>query len=331
MRIFANVFTSAKLQKLLHCDINTLQKDKKLPNMSLRKLKFAIFGNIYQVKKSAGIQTILSSLRARMAEVTIEKSYYDFLADGHGIDLAGIVPFEEGKIDADFVISMGGDGTLLRSAHCVGAQAIPVIGVNMGRLGFLATVGVEKFESVMDSIYNENYTIDSLAMVMAETQRPDGTKATEYALNEIAILKRDNASMISIRASINDEYVVTYHADGLIVSTPAGSTAYSLSNGGPIIVPHTGTMCITPVAPHSLNVRPIVMADNSVITLEVESRSHNFLVAADGRSAKFDEGQTLTIRRAPYDAHIVKPTGMTYFSTLRQKMMWGADTRSLGQ
>ncbi len=299
--------------------------------MSLRKLRFAIFGNIYQVKKSTGINMILSSLRNRMAEVWMEKEYYDFLSDGNGIDVNGIRVFEGNCLAADFVISMGGDGTLLRSAYSVGNLAIPIIGINMGRLGFLATVSVENFESMLNCIYNESYVVDSLAMVEAETVLPDGTKKRECALNEIAVLKRDNASMISIRANINGEYVVTYHADGLIVSTPTGSTAYSLSNGGPIIVPHTGTMCMTPVAPHSLNVRPIVMADSSVVTLQVESRSHNFLVAADGRSATFDEGQTLTIRRSPYDIHIVKPAGMTYFSTLRKKMMWGIDTRSEAQ
>ncbi len=299
--------------------------------MSLRKLRFAIFGNIYQVKKSNGINMILSSLRSRMAEVWMEKEYYDFLSVGHGIDVNGIKVFEGNCLTADFIISMGGDGTLLRSAYNVGSQETPIIGINMGRLGFLATVSIENFESLLNSIYNENYIVDNLAMVEAEITSPEGNKIHECALNEIAVLKQDNASMISIRACINGEYVVTYHADGLIVSTPTGSTAYSLSNGGPIIVPHTGTMCMTPVAPHSLNVRPIVMADTAVITLQVESRSHNFLVAADGRSAKLEESQTLTIRRSPYDIHIVKPAGRTYFSTLREKMMWGIDTRSQGR
>ena len=148
-----------------------------------------------------------------------------------------------------------------------------------------------------------------------------------YALNDIAVLKRDNASMISIRTCINDEYLVTYQADGLIISTPTGSTAYSLSNGGPIIVPMADILCLTPVAPHSLNIRPIVIADDSVITLMVESRSHNFLAAIDGRSEKLLEGTKLTIRKAPYAIRIIKRHSQRYFSTLREKMMWGADTR----
>lgn len=296
--------------------------------MSLRKLRFAIFGNIYQARKTADIQRLLLSLNERMAQVSMERSFYDFLCSSHGLPLHGVTVFEGNDFDVDFVISMGGDGTLLRSAYSVGSRSIPVIGVNMGRLGFLAGVGVDDFDSVLDSIYGDSYTVDCLAMVQVESDGANGDeRISECALNEIAILKRDNASMISIRASINGEYIVTFHADGLIVSTPTGSTAYSLSNGGPIIVPHTGILCLTPVAPHSLNMRSIVVADDSVITLEVESRSHNYLVAADGRSIKCGEGQTLTIRRAPYDAHIVKPKDSTYFSTLRAKMMWGADMR----
>lgn len=295
--------------------------------MSLRKLRFAIFGNIYQADKSVGIQQVLCSLRQRRAQVSMERTFYDFLVKTRGLSLEDVSVFDTDSVDADFVISMGGDGTLLRSAYCVGSRCIPIIGVNMGRLGFLAGVGVDDMEEILDSIYFDTYTVDCLAMVQVETTRGDGTDVQECALNDVAILKRDNASMISIRTTINGEYTVTYHADGLIVSTPTGSTAYSLSNGGPIIVPHTGTLCLTPVAPHSLNVRPIVLPDDVVITLEVESRSHNFLIAADGRSSKCDESQVLTIRRAPYDAHILKPKNMTYFSTLRKKMMWGADTR----
>ena len=148
-----------------------------------------------------------------------------------------------------------------------------------------------------------------------------------FALSDSAVLKRDNASMISIRASINGEYLVTYQADGLIVSTPTGSTAYSLSNGGPIIVPQAGILCLTPVAPHSLNIRPIAINDDNVIQLSVGSRSHNFLVAIDGRSEKLREGTTLTIRKAPHSIRIVKRLNQRYFSTLREKMMWGADQR----
>lgn len=295
--------------------------------MSLRKLRFAIFGNIYQADRSNGIQHLLHLLEQRRAEVSMERAFFDYLSKTRGVALDGVTPFSGDDFEADFVVSMGGDGTLLRSAYCVGDRCIPIIGVNMGRLGFLAGVGVDDIEEVLDSLYYGEYTVDCLAMVQVETTLGSGEDVSDRALNEVAVLKRDNASMITIRTSINGEYIVTYHADGLIISTPTGSTAYSLSNGGPIMVPHTGVLCLTPVAPHSLTARPLVVPDSAVITLEVESRSHNFLVAADGRSSKYDESQILTISRSPFDAHIVKPKSKTYFSTLRQKMMWGADTR----
>lgn len=295
--------------------------------MSLRKLRFAIFGNIYQADRSNGIQHLLHLLEQRRAEVSMERAFFDYLSKTRGVALDGVTPFNEDDFEADFVVSMGGDGTLLRSAYCVGDRCIPIIGVNMGRLGFLAGVGVDDIEEVLDSLYYGEYTVDCLAMVQVDTTLGNGEDVCDRALNEVAVLKRDNASMITIRTSINGEYIVTYHADGLIISTPTGSTAYSLSNGGPIMVPHTGVLCLTPVAPHSLTARPLVVPDSAVITLEVESRTHNFLVAADGRSSRYDESQILTISRSPFDAHIVKPKSKTYFSTLRQKMMWGADTR----
>jgi len=175
-------------------------------------------------------------------------------------------------------------------------------------------------------VYEGQFALEKHTVIQVEA---DGTplETCPCALNDIAVLKRDNASMISIRTSVNGEYLATYQADGLIVSTPTGSTAYSLSNGGPIIVPQTGVLCLTPVAPHSLNIRPIVIGDDAEITLTVESRNHNFLIAVDGRSEKCEEGTRLTIRKAPYDIRIVKRINHRYFSTLREKMTWGMDGR----
>ena len=172
----------------------------------------------------------------------------------------------------------------------------------------------------------EDYSIENRALIQVTT---DGEPLEGYncALNDVAILKRDTASMISIRASINGDYLTTYQADGLVISSPTGSTAYSLSNGGPIIVPGTKVISMTAVAPHSMNIRPIVLADSSEITLTVESRSHNFLIAIDGRSEKCKEGTKLTLRRAPYDVKVVKRSDQRYFNTLREKMMWGIDVR----
>jgi len=287
--------------------------------MMQRKLRFALFGNIYQTKKSAAIQKVLSCLSDFRAEVMVDQEYYDFLKNDQQLDVPATKVFTGDDFEADFAISMGGDGTFLQTANRVGRKQIPILGVNMGRLGFLADVAPTDIESCLRSLAEEDYAVESRAVIEVASGM--------YALNDVAILKRDSASMISIRVHINEEYLTTYQADGLIISTPTGSTAYSLSNGGPIIVPGTGVLLMTAVAPHSLNIRPIVIPDSAEITLDVESRSHSFLVAVDGRSEKCKEGTRITLRRAPYNIRVVKRSGMQYFSTLREKMMWGADVR----
>ena len=295
--------------------------------MASRKLRFAIFGNTYQPKKSVSIQKILASLSEHEADVFMEREFYDFLQNGQQLRIEVTSVFDGNDFDADFVISMGGDGTFLRAASMVGSKETPILGINTGRLGFLADVNAHEIEHIINALYEDDFTLETRAVILVET---DGQLLQGYpfALNDVAILKRDSASMISIRANINGQYLNTYQADGLVISTPTGSTAYSLSVGGPIIVPGTKVFSMTAVAPHSLNVRPIVLPDNSVIELGVESRSHNFLVAIDGRSEKCNEGTKITLRRAPYDIKVVKRSDHRYFNTLREKMMWGADQRA---
>jgi NAD+ kinase len=295
--------------------------------MSPKKLKFAIFGNIYQAKKSASIQKVLSFLSEKKAKVSIDRDFFEFLTRDLHLEVNADHVFDGDDFEADFVISMGGDGTFLKAASRVGDKGCPIVGINMGRLGFLADVGPAEIEHSLAAIYRDDYKVEEHSLISVDTQGGNRLLGCPNALNDIAVLKRDNASMISIRTSINGEHLVTYQADGLIVSTPTGSTAYSLSNGGPIIAPLSGVMCLTPVAPHSLNVRPIVVPDDVVITVSVESRSHNFLVAIDGRSEKCGEETMLTIRKAPYRVKIIKRHNQKYFLTLREKMMWGADTR----
>ena len=295
-------------------------------DMEHRKLRFALFGNIYQTKKSASIQKVLSCLSEHGAELYVDMEYYYFLKDNQRIDVNAAKIFTDDDFQADFVISMGGDGTFLKAASRVREKMIPILGVNMGRLGFLADVSPGDIERCVEAIYQDDFSIENRALIKVET---DGEPLEGYdcALNDVAILKRDTASMISIHASINGDHLTTYQADGLVVSTPTGSTAYSLSNGGPIIVPGTKVFSMTAVAPHSMNIRPIVLSDSSEITLTVESRSHNFLIAIDGRSEKCKEGTRLTLRRAPYDVKVVKRSGRRYFNILREKMMWGEDAR----
>ncbi len=289
-------------------------------------LTFALVGNIYQTEKSAYAQDVINSLRAYHATVRVEREYHAFLRKQMEVELADCEVFDAEEIAADYVVSLGGDGTFLKTAAMVGSRQIPILGVNMGRLGFLAAVSPATIRESVDAIYANDF-ITEVHTVIEVNAFGHELQGMPYALNDIAVLKRDNASMISIHTSINGEYLVTYQADGLIVSTPTGSTAYSLSNGGPIIAPTAGNLCLTPVAPHSLNIRPIVISDNAEVTLTVESRSHHFLIAIDGRSEKCEEGIRLTIRKAPYAVRIVKPRNARYFSTLREKMSWGVDRR----
>lgn len=294
--------------------------------MSAKPLKFAIFGNIYQHKKSAAIRSLMDTLTRHQARISVDAEYYDFLHANQLADLSMADDFSGDDFEADFAISMGGDGTFLKTAARIKDKQIPIIGVNMGRLGFLADFREADISATMDAIFEGRYAVEDRALISVET---NGEPIAGYncALNDVSILKRDTASMISIRTCINGEYLTTYQADGLIISTPTGSTAYSLSNGGPIIVPQTGVLLMTAVAPHSLNIRPIVIPDTAQIELTVTSRSHTFLVAIDGQSEKLPEGITLKLTRAPYQAKVLKRSTTNYFSNLREKMMWGADSR----
>ena len=277
--------------------------------MANKSLSFALFGNEFQISKSASVKTLLSTLMSHKARIFIDKPYFNFLNRKLDIHLQPDGVFSGEDFSSDYAISMGGDGTLLHVAARIGAKNIPIIGVNMGHLGFLANITTESH---------------SLLHIQTDGDQPAGAP---FALNDIAVLKRDNASMIAVHITINGEYVGNYLADGIIVATPTGSTAYSLSNGGPIIVPQSSSICITPVAPHSLSIRPIVIRDDSRIELKVDSRTHNFLVAVDGRSQKMTDSTLITITKAGHNIQIVRNPAHKYFTTLREKMMWGADQR----
>lgn len=289
-------------------------------------MKFAIFGNTYQARKSSHAETLFKLLAKHGAEVYVCRDFHTFLHSDLKLNVKTTGLLDDNDFDVDMVISIGGDGTFLKAARRVGNKGIPILGINTGRLGFLADISPEEMEATFDEIHQGSYTVEErsvLQLICNDKRLHD----SPYALNEIAVLKRDSSSMITIHTAINGKYLTTYQADGLIVATPTGSTAYSLSVGGPIMVPHSNTVVITPVAPHSLNVRPIVICDDWEITLDVESRSHNFLVAIDGSSETCKETTRLTIRRADYSIKVVKRFNHVFFDTLRSKMMWGADNR----
>lgn len=294
--------------------------------MKKAKLTFALFGNVYQSEKSASIHLLLQVLRRIGAEVLIEENFFRYIRQSLAIDARPDGIISGGDFSANFAVSVGGDGTFLGTAAQVGDKEIPIIGVNTGHLGFLADVSPEEISEVFESITHGDYHIERRSLLhVVPSSKP--FIDYPYALNEVAVLKHDNSSMISIEASIDGNYLATYQADGLLVSTPTGSTGYSLSVGGPIITPTAHSVVLTPVAAHSLNVRPIVLDDDITINLAVRSRNHNFLTSIDGRSLSCPDTMTLKIRKAPYNVFVVKRNNTLFFDTLRNKLMWGADKR----
>ena len=289
-------------------------------------LKFALFGNLYQEKKAVAVQKFLAVAERHKVELAIQAEFHDFLVNNLQITVPQCEIIEDDNFQADFVVCMGGDGTFLNVASQVKDKEIPIIGFNTGRLGFLASFSPENIEDTITDICNGNYTVNNHAVLQASMKGAE-LGLVPFALNEVALLKHDISSMISIHTTINGEYLTTYMADGLIIGTPTGSTAYSLSVGGPIVVPEGNIITLTPVAPHSLNMRPIVLTDSSEVELTVQSRSGSFLVAIDGRSQSYPDNIHLRIRKAPYSVKVVTRQGHSFFSTLRKKMMWGADTR----
>ena len=289
-------------------------------------MKFAIFGNKHQTKKSQSIGMLFDAITKRGDTYAIDKAFYDFLCEEH---IAQAEPQEiitDNDFIADIAISFGGDGTLLRTASRVGSKGIPVLGINAGRLGFLTSSSNENIDDIVEKVHNSDYNIDERILIEAST---DGTglKSYPFALNEIAIMKHDSSSMMTLKATINGCDTITYQADGLIVATPTGSTGYSLSVGGPIIAPEAGVLTLTPIAPHSLSARPIVVSDNTTIEISVSSRSGNYLIAIDGRNESCDESTTINIKKAGYRQLIIRQRAHSFIRNLQEKLMWGADIR----
>lgn len=267
-------------------------------------MRIAIFGNT-SVQKSAECESGLTAILQKFGHQVLSQD-----------EFAG----------ADVIITIGGDGTFLRAAAKVGNRNIPMLGINTGRLGFLADVNASDLESAIEKLDAGRYAIQKRHLLELDMNgMPAGH--TPYALNDIAILKHDISSMISISTRIADQDLITYQADGLIIATSTGSTAYSLSVGGPIVEPGTNVTVLTPVAPHSLTMRPIVLSATQTIDLDVASRSHSFLVSIDGNSFSLHEHTPLSIRRAPFTLSVIRLEGSSFYSTLQQKMLWGTDSR----
>ena len=289
-------------------------------------MRFALFGNTYETGKSVHAEQLFAILSNYGDEVYVERDFYRFLCEAQSFTFepAGVID-DLASLNIDMVISLGGDGTFLKAARYVGAAGIPIVGVNIGRLGFLADVSADEMEHFFVGLHEGRYAVRERSLL--ELIVGEDTENPSYALNEITVSKHDSSSMIAVHTTVGDEHLATYMGDGLIIATPTGSTAYSLSAGGPVVYPQSDVFVLTAVAPHSLGVRPIVIADDKTIRLDVESRSGSFLVAVDGISQSYPECTTLTLRRAAHTIRVVKQEGNTFFQTLQKKMMWGTDPR----
>jgi NAD+ kinase len=291
-------------------------------------MKIAIHGRNFTEQTRPFVQSMFDTLAARGIEVQLSAGYRQFLDEAgltHNSHLTYGKPAE--LFDADFAFSLGGDGTLLDVVSHVGPREIPIVGINIGRLGFLATVSPGGIQYMLHALMHQKYTIDQRSLVSVQSEG-DLFEGIPFGLNDFTITRTQSSSMITVHTYLDGEFLNSYWADGLIISTPSGSTGYSLSCGGPVLLPHTNNFIITPISPHNLNVRPMVIMDSCKLAFEVESRSGNFLVALDSRSKTVDVATKLQVQREQFSARLVKLSDDNFLNTLRSKLNWGFDVRN---
>ena len=293
-------------------------------------MKVAIYGQTYQDNAIAYLKELLDELKKESAEVSIEKEFYELYLDS-GFSKTFPTFTMNGGLDStfDMFVSFGGDGTILRATTFVRDLGIPIVGVNTGRLGFLSTFKKEDVRKVVQEFKQGAFTVVERSLVQLNAEKlKDEFGDLNFALNEITVSRKDTTSMITVETFLNNEYLTSYWADGLIISTPTGSTGYSLSCGGPVIVPTAKSLVLTPIAPHNLNARPLVISDDTVIRLKVSGREDNHLVSLDSRIASLENGEEITIRKAPFSIKMIEYTSESFLKTLRNKLLWGEDRRN---
>ena len=292
-------------------------------------MTIAIFGNKYPQLFSKYIQHLIKKLENEHIKIIIEEQFFKFLEKDLRFNKKPLTFNNHETLNnkADVLFSIGGDGTLLSAVTYVQDSEIPILGINTGRLGFISSISAGQIDDAINDVINKRYKINQRTLLELKTNN-NLFNSKNFALNEVAVSKKDTSSMIKIDAFIDNEFLNTYWADGLVVSTPTGSTGYSLSCGGPIIMPGTNNIIITPNAPHNLNVRPIVIKDESIIKLKVEDRDQLALVSLDSRSRAFDSATELIIKKASFKINLIQPENNSFTTTIRNKLMWGLDKRS---
>lgn len=292
-------------------------------------MKVAINGKVFPEKTLQVIEHVFDLLNAKNHAYYLSESFHlQVLKNGLLLKNSKVYVPGENFDSFDYIISIGGDGTLLETITHVGKSNTPILGVNAGRLGFLATTNREAIAEALECIEHDDFGIDSRMLLKVMASDITLFDGVNYGLNEVAVLKQDTSSMITVHTYINGEFLNSYWADGLIIATPTGSTGYSLSCGGPVVIPHSNNLILTPVSPHNLNVRPLVVSDTCTISLEIESRSNYFMASLDSRSVILDTSTKLEISKERFQANLIKFDGYSFVNTLRKKLNWGLDVRN---
>lgn len=289
-----------------------------------------IHGRVFKEEYANYIKDLLYLLVQKKCELVIQQNFEEFLIKKKIIKKGQFTVYKD-KYDypqgVDYHISLGGDGTLLESVTHICDKEIPTLGINVGRLGYLAPVSPKEINSSLEELFTKQYVLDKRTMVHLESDQ-DLFSGVNFGLNELALLKRDTSSMIIVHTYLNNQFLNSYWADGLLVSTPTGSTGYSLSCGGPVLMPQSNSFIITPVSPHNLNVRPLIVSDDVELKFEIESRAKKFLIALDARSVAVNTSIKLKATKEKFKANLICLNSVNYLSTLRSKLNWGLDIRN---
>jgi len=291
-------------------------------------MKVAIYSQYYKHKSLDSFNTLLDVLIEKKLTVYIESNFLQNL-DAAIQNSFAIQSFSELDETFDLLISIGGDGTILRAITYLKNLNIPIVGINTGRLGFLATIQHDEIEKAIQQILDKDYTLSKRTLLSIETS-PSNSDIVDlnFALNEIAVSRKNTTSMITVETYLNGEFLTSYWSDGLIISTPTGSTGYSLSCGGPVITPDTTSFVLTPIAPHNLSARPLVIEDSTTIQLKVSGRENNYLVSLDSRIATLANETTITLKKADFTINMIELNDESFLDTLRKKLLWGEDKRN---
>ena len=292
-------------------------------------MKVAIFTNLYKNYSPKILLSIIEKLEKNNFDIMIDNISFDKLNHKkYSAILNHVKSFSKIDKTINYIICVGGDGTILKASSYVKNMGIPIIGINTGRLGFLAKIKAVEIDNVIQAITKKKYTISEKTLLSVSYKSKKQQNKLGAALNELSITRKNTTSLITIETKLNDEYLNTYWADGLIIATPTGSTGYSLSCGGPIIMPESKNLVITPIAPHNLNARPLVIPDNTNITLKISGRENEFFVSLDSKITTLSNETLILIKKAPYKIKMIQLDNDNFLQTLRDKLYWGKDKRN---